>query len=345
MRNALDYAVVGSDTVLGTIMVALRSRGIDLMRVVDVGARNGMFLLPHSLAEHTELIGFEPNPDEHQKLVNGTTDAAGAGERFPTFKRQRFFQSAAWDVDGTGTFYITAGVGACTMMGEVLAPVAGRIFQRYPATDRRAGRSFLECHGEVQRTIEVPTQRLDSVLDGEVVDFLKLDVEGGELRVMRGAERLFQQQKVLLVYTEFTALQFYREHPVLGDQHSFLRDRGFRLLDLELGHTGYSRGQTRLDADADRPLMHAGDAIFCLDPDLNDLAPETRLRLAVMCFAFGFNSLAISLLRDSKLIADDRIDQIEAALRRVPLARRLARGWRRFPYRVAAALRSVGVRP
>src|SRR5262249_38169909 len=128
MRNSLDYPAGRGQTVLDVLMAALAPRGVDLLRVVDIGARNGMFLLPPSFAAHAELIGFEPTPVEHAKLVSGKTDAAAAGELWPNFKRQRYFQSAAWNADGTGTFYITAGAGACTMMGEVVAPVAGRIF-------------------------------------------------------------------------------------------------------------------------------------------------------------------------------------------------------------------------
>lgn len=38
--------------------------------IVDVGARNGMFILPNEYAKNSSYIGFEPNTEEYNKLIN-----------------------------------------------------------------------------------------------------------------------------------------------------------------------------------------------------------------------------------------------------------------------------------
>ena len=43
--------------------------------IVDVGARNGMFLLPKEYCRVSDLIGFEPNKVEYEKLIKNNTDA------------------------------------------------------------------------------------------------------------------------------------------------------------------------------------------------------------------------------------------------------------------------------
>ena len=86
--------------------------------VVDVGARNGFYLLPRHYAEHVTLVGFEPNPEEFAKLDSGTTDAAkqfdAMGIDRPAFKAERYHPYALWDSEQRRPFYVTRGAGAAT---------------------------------------------------------------------------------------------------------------------------------------------------------------------------------------------------------------------------------------
>ena len=67
------------------------------------------------------------------------------------------------------------------------------------------------------------------------------------------------------IYTEFVALPYYPVHDVLGAQHLFLNERGYRLIDIELRHPTYRRGGHAIPETADRRMLHAGDAFFMLD--------------------------------------------------------------------------------
>jgi len=197
-------------------------------------------------------------------------------------------------------------------------------------------------HGAVRETVPMRCQRLDALLEPDrTVDFLKLDVEGAELRVMQGAEKLFKAKRVLFVYTEFVMLPFYAEHPLFGDQQAFLRDHGLRLIDLELNHLRYTRDVTPIGDWADRRLLHAGDACFVLDPDLNELTAIERQRLAAISLALGFSSFGIGLLREAGLTPAGDVDAIERALTQVPLPRLLRRTWNEVPYAVFRQLQRL----
>lgn len=312
-----------------------------LPRVIDVGARNGMHLLPIEYCAKAELVAFEPNPEEFAKLQNGLTDAAKAGMVEPKFQTTRYFPYALWNQDGDAKFYITVGAGACTMMGHTDPLIGNRMYKRFPATDPRAGHSFLESISHVTEEITVPCKRLDALLDdGETIDILKLDVEGGELNVLKGANSILTAKRVLFIIAEFQTVPYYQKHPLLCDQYAFLKDRGYRLIGLDLNHAQYLREPEMIDVDDDRALLQAGDAIYILDPDTNDLSTIERQRLAVLALIFGFNSLAISLLREAGLTAQQDIDQIIASLRKPPLRRRLRWVWERFPERFAEWLYS-----
>ncbi len=290
-------------------------------------------------------MGFEPNPSEYEKLIDNNTDAGKAGLSEPTFKKREYHNCALWDSVTQRNFYVTVGTGASTMMGETVPEIASRMYMWYPASDPRSGRSFRDVHGAVKEIIPMSCRPLDDLISpNTVVDLLKVDVEGAEMRVFKGGEGLFDAQNILFVYTEFVAQPYYAEHPVLGDQHSFLRDKGMRLLDIELGHAYYRREQDTIPLMGDRPLLNAGDACFALDPDRNALSPEKRQRLAAIALGFGFNSFALSLLREARLCSDSDIAVIEEALARVPLFRRMKTAWNNFPQRSKKYLRSLGIR-
>jgi len=339
--SGFEYRVADGRTVAEIVFAPLDKAGI-MPTVVDVGARNGFLQLPSSYTKRAELVGFEPNPEEYRKLVAGTTDAAAAGVPLSSFAKETYFDCALWERDEERPFYVTVGPGASTLMGEAVPEVASRIFQCYPPGSAKAGKSFLDQHAGIREVIPMKCRRLDSLLtDDRTVDYLKIDVEGAELQVMRGAEALFAKHRVLFVYTEFVLLPYYAEHPLLGDQQSFLRDHGLRLIEIEMGHVPYTRDPTPIGPWADRRLMHAGDASFILDPDRNNLNAEERQRLAAATLAHGFHSLGVGLLREAALCSAAEIDAVERALQHVPLARLLRRTWGEVPYKLAAAARRL----
>jgi len=333
--NALDLRLPGGRSIAETVLAPL---GGATLSVVDVGARNGMFRLPASYARHAELIGFEPNKEEHAKLVGRRTDAILGGVAMPRFRKESFFDCALWDREEERPFYITAGVGAATMMGQADPRIARRMYRG--RINKDGGQSMYDRHFAVRQTVPVACRRLDALLAPDhIVDFLKIDVEGGELRVLRGAEALLARHRILFILSEFNLAPFYAEHPSLGDQQIHLAERGFRLLDFDAHGRRYSRDPTAIPEENDRRPIYGGDAYFTLDPDRIQLAATELQRLAAVHLALSFHSFAVSLLRDAALLPPREIGAIETALRRVPLARRLTETWKNLP---ANAYRRVG---
>ena len=54
-----------------------------------------------------------------------------------------------------------------------------------------------------QKTISVPTVRLDDELD-EHIDYLEIDVQGADFAVLRGAQRLIEHHGISVIRVEFT---------------------------------------------------------------------------------------------------------------------------------------------
>lgn len=161
----------------GWIATFLRSVLQDLPRgsFVDVGAHLGWYtLLAHQLlGEDRTVHAFEPNT-RVRELLNRTLHINGLA------KQTRLYPYALADVDGTAKFEVPRSwsANARIVSDSSTAQLDG---EREPLGDPP------EHHSDY--TV-VPMRTLDGVMqDLGPVDFIKIDVEGAESRVLRGAER------------------------------------------------------------------------------------------------------------------------------------------------------------
>jgi len=94
---------------------------------------------------------------------------------------------------------------------------------------------------------QVQTIRLDDVRDADDAAYLKLDVQGAELDVLRGAQRLLEQ--ILVIQTEVEFVPMYLGQPLFAEVDQALRAR--RLSPAPVGRGG----RTHVSAD-DRQRRH-----------------------------------------------------------------------------------------
>jgi FkbM family methyltransferase len=193
------------------------------LKIVDIGAMSlGEGEDPYSELMKTlpcEVIGFEPLPEECEKLNR----SAGAHRRYlPHFigdgSEQTFHRCAA------------------PMTSSLLEPDAALM-------------SMFQTLGELTRVVatqRVQTTRLDDIAQARGTDFLKIDVQGGELMVLQGARETLRD--VLLIHTEAEFLPLYKDQPLFGDLDAFLRREGFVLHKI-----------ATVDGRAFKPMVREGD--------------------------------------------------------------------------------------
>lgn len=79
--------------------------------------------------------------------------------------------------------------------------------------------------GRVIEQLPLQTRRLDDIAEIAAVDFLKIDIQGGEHAVFRhGRNKL---AKTVAIQTEVSFVPLYKEQPVFGDVDLELRSLGF----------------------------------------------------------------------------------------------------------------------
>jgi FkbM family methyltransferase len=144
------------------------------MRFVDAGANEGLYSLfaAACVCETGRVYSFEPSPRELARLLFNR-----ALNRFP---QMQVFPFALSDRSGFSSLSV----------GE----------------DEHAGQNTLGVLPEgvvLHEALEVPTRQLDDVAEAEGwdrVDFLKLDVEGREERLIEGATRILQSMRPILLF-------------------------------------------------------------------------------------------------------------------------------------------------
>jgi FkbM family methyltransferase len=85
--------------------------------------------------------------------------------------------------------------------------------------------SVFSLLGEVTRQVPLKTRKLDDISEIEHLDFLKIDIQGGELKVFQGGTAKLSQ--AVVIQTEISFVTLYKDQPSLGD------------IDLEMRRQGY----------------------------------------------------------------------------------------------------------
>jgi FkbM family methyltransferase len=164
---------------------------------------------------------------------------------------------------------------------------------------------------EVKALVEINTKRLDDVTEVGAMDYLKIDVQGGELLVFENAaEKL---KNCLVVHTEVMFVPMYKGQPLFSEQELFLRKLGFqvhRVFDLH----GRALKPFVVNGNLHNPLSQVlwADVIFIKDiTHLERLKPEQLLKLAVVLHCV-YKSIDVAHL---VLEAYDRMMGVDLAVR------------------------------
>lgn len=131
------------------------------------------------------------------------------------------------------------------------------------------------------------------------IDALKIDVQGAELEVLRGAERVLDD--VLLVEAEVEFVSLYENQPLFGSVSHMLGQRGFELVDF----VTLTRWHPRSGQFGTGQLVFA-DALFMRTPEsLKSKTSTTHRKYAALAMMYQRGEMLARLARvvnDSSLI-------------------------------------------
>jgi FkbM family methyltransferase len=179
-------------------------------------------------------------------------------------------------------------------------------------------RSFDSLEEMVRVVDEMPieTWKLDDIPEAAGADYLKIDVQGGELEVLKGASRVLSE--VLVVHTEVEFAPLYKGQPLFAEVDRYLRQAGFYLFYLDDVQTRAYRPFTsdQIAAQQTKQALWT-DAVYVKSLfDLSGIGQESLLKLfVIMHFVYGAFDLCAQIMGMLEDTSDAVLEQygIQAA--------------------------------
>ena len=166
--------------------------------VVDVGACDGSdWAVPAATDRGHTVLAFEPIPANRDRFMQ-TVRGKGIEDRTVLVDPTSSSIPTSWPLDGTGRIFLFA---ACVsnFTGKVKMFSQSELASLIP-------QDFYSPLGGIEsakETNEIPAIRLDSIISGQNIHLLKIDTQGHELGVLKGAQRLFEEHRINMVELEF----------------------------------------------------------------------------------------------------------------------------------------------
>jgi FkbM family methyltransferase len=174
------------------------------LTIIDIGARGGLDAAWTPLLPHLRAYGFEADPEESERL---------AGEHGSL--QVKFVPLALGAAPGAVDLHVATDPACSSLYApDELLPGRYRALAEIAATGRRS----------------ITVDTLDRWAEREGVtdvSYLKLDTQGSELDILRGASRTLRT--VCAVRTEVEFNPIYENQPLFADVDTFLREQGFVL--------------------------------------------------------------------------------------------------------------------
>lgn len=199
----------------------LSSTGFKPETVVDIGVATDTEELYRWFSESKfifvePLEEFEPNLQSLISRYNGN-----------------YVLGAAGSYDGEIEISVTADLGGTSM------------YEHKKSSDDRL-KDELDMPLTVPR--KVPVYKLDTIwnaLEAKGPGILKVDVQGGELEVLRGAESCLDNFEIVVAEVGFVAI--YEGQPLFDDFSAFMFSKGFKVIDFI--NAGYGNNGILVEAD------------------------------------------------------------------------------------------------
>lgn len=266
--SVLPYNLNWMNKLADGLLSCLKGAPITL---VDVGCRGGLPCELYPLKSHINYIGFDAD-EEECRLLNLEPHDLHARTLYPNFIDE---------IKGRRDFFIYQSPGESS---------AFHPDERYKNLFR--GDSF----GEV-KTISVETISLDEFIKQHALpspDVIKLDTQGTELSILKGAGKCLELASLVEVEVEFVPL--YKGQPLFPEIMNLMADHGFeciflnRVFQQRKAYKGLAKGQ----------LIFA-DAVFAKREDRMAGFDVSRLiKAIVLLINYGHIDIAFDVFRANK---------------------------------------------
>lgn len=260
----------------------------------DVGARWGIEEPWKSFREIVDLISFEPDKEEFDSLTKKKAS------------KDMIYPYALFSEHKNVCLNLTKSRGSSSLYKPNY-----EFLKNYPDSGRF----------KIEDTVTVGATSLDALYSDKIlfdIDFIKIDVQGAELDILKGGGRLLNEN-ILGIQVEVEFQPLYENQPLFSDVDSFIRARlGLRIQDLRKTYWKYPEG---VHIGANKGQLIFGDALYFRSPYETvswccnfpkDKASEKLHMACLMGVVYGYLDYSLCLLNQPSIgdfIERDKIDQ------------------------------------
>jgi FkbM family methyltransferase len=167
------------------------------MNVIDVGAHIGYYtLLSSGLVDNGKVYAFEPEERNYKNLEYNI--------QLNSKRNVVAYRKAVSDINGISQLYIS--------------------------DDLSGENSLISIDQRPNKAIDVEVVTLDSVLAGEKIGVIKIDVDGGELNVLRGAKIILESNPDIKIVMEYWKDGFSAAGYTPQDYWNAMDEMGFKYI-------------------------------------------------------------------------------------------------------------------
>ncbi|MGK5091524.1 FkbM family methyltransferase [Deltaproteobacteria bacterium TL4] len=269
------------------------------LRYCDVGARWGIEEPWKSFRDNIDLISFEPDKVEYDILMKNKDST------------DMIYSYALSSESKKVSLNLTKSRGCSSLYKP-----NHEFLKNYPDVGRF----------EIEDTVMVEATSLDALYNDKVfsdMDFIKLDVQGAALDILKGGEK-FLSENIFGIQVEIEFQPMYENQPLFPDVDNFIRNRlGLRIQDLRKSYWKYPEG---INIGSTKGQLVFGDALYFRSPqevlswcsDFHKNDASSKLQMAcLMGIVYGYLDYSLCLLNQpsiSDFLERDQISQWRALI-------------------------------
>jgi FkbM family methyltransferase len=258
---------------------------------VDIGARDGVTDDLMSLCTAVNVIAFEPEPTEAQRLQE-VEDGR--------WRSMTVIPAAVSDTNGQATLYVPQSKQSASLL-----PHNASLVEEF---------GFENMHG-IGTKVSIPSCTLDQLLsDGHLrkASYIKIDVEGGELSILKGATSVLVT--VVAMRIEVSFLKQRIDQPLIWEVVAWLYKQGFDVVDVIDIHRWRRRSvpaapfRSGFYMPYSKGMVSQCDLMFVRRSDMR-VDIDQNIEAVLILAALGYFDLAIKIIREQAGIERHWSDQ------------------------------------
>ena len=174
------------------------------LTLLDIGAAGGIQFRWDKVSKYLNYIGVEPDPRSNKGLENNKK-----------FKNTKILNTFAWSEEKEIEFNLCKK----PMVSSAYKPNR-ELLDQFSNADRF----------DIVKKELLKAKPLFKDKGCQKIDFIKLDIQGGELNALKGLEETLDKCLGMEIEVEFS--EMYKSQPLFGDVHNFLESKGFYFFDF-----------------------------------------------------------------------------------------------------------------